>query len=167
MWSIWPWSRHHHFPHQQWLNWYCFCLTMTYHMYSRHPDHHYQQHPHHRHYWYDYHDVVMMMLTNMAYTQNTYGGFTCRCILRIFVIIIIMHCGRWSLPFASFIVMAMLMLMMIWMSMTLVSDGGILGKSSIYRYILRISVVIIIMLKSSWCCSITLIVLSVGVKPRS
>ena len=42
-----------------------------------------------------------------------------------------------------------------------------LGRSSIYRYILLISVIIIIMLKSSWYCSITLIVLSVGVQPRS
>ena len=33
---------------------------------------------------------MMKMVKMTAYTQNTYGGFTCRCILRIFVIIIIM-----------------------------------------------------------------------------
>ena len=50
-----------------------------------------------------------MMIMIMAYTQNTYGGFTCRCILRIFVFIIIMF-WMMVLSFVSFIAMAMLML---------------------------------------------------------
>ena len=54
--------------------------------------------------------IILNMMMFLAYTQNTHGGFTCRCILRIFVIAIIM---LWMiiLPFVSFI--AMLMLMMI------------------------------------------------------
>ena len=108
--------------------------------------------------------TMMRMMVVRAYTQNTYGGFTCRCILRIVIIIIML----WMMKFAvcefhcDGNVDADDDL-----NMTLETDGGILGKSSIYRYILRISVIIIIMLKSSWCCSITLIVLSVGVQPRS
>ena len=56
--------------------------------------------------------IILNVMMLMAYTQNIYGGFTCRCILRIFVIAIIM---LWMiiLPFVSFIAMAMLMLMMI------------------------------------------------------
>ena len=61
--------------------------------------------------------VIIIVIINVttiitAYTQNTYGGFTCRCILRIFVIIINM---LWMIifPFVSFIAMAILMLMMI------------------------------------------------------
>ena len=41
--------------------------------------------------------MMIMMIMMMAYTQNTYGGFTCRCILRIFVIIII---TLWMIKFA-------------------------------------------------------------------
>ena len=39
---------------------------------------------------------MKMVTSMMAYTQNPYGGFTCRCILRIVIIIIML----WMMKFA-------------------------------------------------------------------
>ena len=74
--------------------------------------------------------IKMTIIMMMAYTQNTYGGFTRRCILRIFVIIhhhyvvddnfavCDFHCdGNVDADDD--------------LNVTLVSDGGILAKSSI------------------------------------